>query len=36
MDGERLEDVDAPFEQADNDTLLRFGKKRHRRIRIVP
>jgi tyrosyl-tRNA synthetase len=36
MDGERLEDVDAPFSPAGNDTLLRFGKKRHRRIRIVP
>jgi tyrosyl-tRNA synthetase len=36
MDGERLEDVDAPFEPADGDVLLRFGKKRFRRIRIVP
>jgi tyrosyl-tRNA synthetase len=36
VNGERLEDVDAPFQPADNDTLLRFGKKRYRRIRIVP
>ena len=36
MDGERLEDVDAPFQSAGNDTLLRFGKKRYRRIRLVP
>jgi tyrosyl-tRNA synthetase len=35
MDGKRLEDVDAPFQPAANDTLLRFGKKRYRRIRIV-
>ena len=36
IDGERLEDVDAPFQPTGNDTLLRFGKKRYRRIRIVP
>jgi tyrosyl-tRNA synthetase len=36
MDGERLEDVDAPFQSTGNDTLLRFGKKRYRRIRVVP
>jgi tyrosyl-tRNA synthetase len=36
MDGERLEDVDAPFQSAGDDTLLRFGKKRYRRIRVVP
>jgi hypothetical protein len=36
MDGERIGDVDAPFQPAGNDTLLRFGKKRYRRIRIVP
>ena len=35
MDGERLENVDAPFQPSGNDTLLRFGKKRHRRIRVV-
>jgi tyrosyl-tRNA synthetase len=36
IDGERLEAVDAPFQPTGNDTLLRFGKKRYRRIRIVP
>ena len=36
IDGERLEDVDAPFQPTGNDTLLRIGKKRYRRIRIVP
>ena len=36
IDGERLEDVDAPFQPAGNDALLRFGKKRYRRIRVVP
>jgi tyrosyl-tRNA synthetase len=36
MNGERLEDVEAPFQPAGNDTLLRFGKKRYRRIRIMP
>jgi tyrosyl-tRNA synthetase len=36
MDGKRLEDVDAPFQPEGNDTLLRFGKKRYRRIRVVP
>jgi tyrosyl-tRNA synthetase len=35
LDGERLEDVDAPFQPAGNDTLLRFGKKRYQRIRIL-
>jgi tyrosyl-tRNA synthetase len=35
LDGERLQDVDASFAPAGNDTLLRFGKKRYRRIRIV-
>jgi tyrosyl-tRNA synthetase len=35
MDGERLENVDAPYRPSGNDTLLRFGKKRHRRIRVV-
>ena len=36
MDGERLENVDAPFQPGRDATLLRFGKKRHRRIRVVP
>jgi tyrosyl-tRNA synthetase len=36
MDGERLENVDAPFQPGSDATLLRFGKKRHRRIRVVP
>jgi tyrosyl-tRNA synthetase len=35
MDGERLENVDAPFKPGRDATLLRFGKKRHRRIRVV-
>jgi tyrosyl-tRNA synthetase len=35
MDGERLENVDAPFQPGRDATLLRFGKKRHRRIRVV-
>jgi tyrosyl-tRNA synthetase len=36
MDGERLENVDVPFQPSRDGTLLRFGKKRHRRIRVVP
>ena len=36
VDGERVENVDELFRADGNDTLLRFGKKRHRRIRIVP
>ena len=36
MEGERLEDVDAPFQPDHDATLLRFGKKRYRRIRVVP
>jgi tyrosyl-tRNA synthetase len=36
IDGERLEDVDGPFQPASADMLLRFGKKRYRRVRIVP
>ena len=35
MDGERIENVDAPFQPGRDATLLRFGKKRHRRIRVV-
>jgi tyrosyl-tRNA synthetase len=36
MDGERLENVDVLFQPGRDVTLLRFGKKRHRRIRVVP
>jgi tyrosyl-tRNA synthetase len=36
MDGERLENVDLPFQLGRDVTLLRFGKKRHRRILVVP
>jgi tyrosyl-tRNA synthetase len=36
MDGERVADVDASFQPASRDILLRFGKKRYRRIRVVP
>ena len=36
MDGERLENVDLPFQQGSDAMLLRFGKKRHRRIRVAP
>ena len=32
---ERLENVDAPFQPAGNDALLRFGKKRYRRIHVT-
>ncbi len=35
IDGERVNDVDAPFQPVGNDTLLRFGKKRYRRVRVV-
>jgi tyrosyl-tRNA synthetase len=35
IDGERVEDVDARFQPSGKDTLLRFGKKRYRRIRVV-
>jgi tyrosyl-tRNA synthetase len=35
IDGERVEDVDTRFRAAGNDTLLRFGKKRYRRVRVV-
>ena len=36
IDRERLEDVDAPFQPVSADVLLRFGKKRYRRIRVIP
>jgi tyrosyl-tRNA synthetase len=36
LDGERVENVDDSFRWGDRDTLLRFGKKRYRRIHIVP
>jgi tyrosyl-tRNA synthetase len=35
LDGERIAEVDAPFQPGERDTLLRFGKKRYRRVRIV-
>jgi tyrosyl-tRNA synthetase len=35
LDGERLDNVDAPFQPTGADALLRFGKKRYRRIHIV-
>jgi tyrosyl-tRNA synthetase len=35
LDGERITDVDAPFQPSGEDHLLRFGKKRFRRIRVV-
>ena len=35
IDGERVENVDAPFQPGRDATLLRFGKKRHRRIHVV-
>ena len=36
IDGQRVENVDDPFRAGDRDTLLRFGKKRYRRVQIVP
>ena len=36
IDGQRVENVDNPFVAGDKDTLLRFGKKRYRRVQIVP
>jgi tyrosyl-tRNA synthetase len=36
IDGQRVENVDDPFRVGDKDTLLRFGKKRYRRVHIVP
>lgn len=35
LDGERVTDVDAPFQASGQDHLLRFGRKRFRRIRVV-
>jgi tyrosyl-tRNA synthetase len=35
MDGERIENVDAPFQPGRDATLLRFGKKRYRRIQVL-
>ena len=32
---ERIENVDDSFQVGDKDTLLRFGKKRYRRVKIV-
>jgi tyrosyl-tRNA synthetase len=36
LDGERIEDVDVPFQLKGGSALLRFGKKRYRRIRMAP
>jgi tyrosyl-tRNA synthetase len=35
LEGERVAEVDAPFHPAGDSVLLRFGKKRYRRIRVV-
>jgi tyrosyl-tRNA synthetase len=35
IDGQRVVNVDDPYQAGETDTLLRFGKKRHRRIRIL-
>ncbi|MCC7023003.1 MAG: tyrosine--tRNA ligase [Thermomicrobiales bacterium] len=35
IDGERVTDVDVPFQPARDEALLRFGKKRYRRVRIT-
>jgi tyrosyl-tRNA synthetase len=35
LNGERVDQVDEAFSPTDVDSLLRFGKKRYRRIRIV-
>jgi tyrosyl-tRNA synthetase len=35
LDGERIAEVDEPFHPIASDTLLRFGKKRYRRVRIA-
>lgn len=35
LDGVRLDDVDGPFQPTGNDVLLRFGKKRFRRVRMA-
>ncbi len=36
INGQRVENVDDPFRSNDTDILLRFGKKRYRRVHIVP
>ena len=35
LDGQRVAEVDAPFQPGESDALLRFGKKRYRRIRVA-
>lgn len=35
IDGKRISDVDTPFQPARDESLLRFGKKRYRRVRII-
>ena len=35
LDGERVTNVDGPLQPLGQDRLLRFGKKRYRRVRIV-
>ncbi|MBA2595755.1 MAG: tyrosine--tRNA ligase [Chloroflexia bacterium] len=35
LNGERVSDIDEAFSSHGEDTLLRFGKKRYRRIRLV-
>lgn len=34
LDGARVDDVDAPFAPASDIVMLRFGKKKHRRVRV--
>jgi tyrosyl-tRNA synthetase len=36
LDGERITEIDEPFRPGETDSLLRFGKKRYRRVRIIP
>jgi tyrosyl-tRNA synthetase len=36
LDGQRIDDVDIPFRPQGDSTLLRFGKKRYRRVRVAP
>ncbi len=35
LDGARVDDVDAPFAPASDIVMLRFGKKKHRRVRVT-
>jgi tyrosyl-tRNA synthetase len=35
MNGSRIEEVDLPFNRTENVSLLRFGKKRFRRVRFI-